>query len=114
MIDFVMKKEGITFNEAIRKLCARGGIKMPKIIDEKKYEQQKKTERILEFSALYFHICLNSDLSQGRSMALSYLKERGIITPSIGFFMIGYAPPEDRLIPLLMKLGYCLHLRVYR
>jgi DNA primase catalytic core len=103
VIEFVKKNEGISFMGALRKLCKRGGIPMPKEIDEKKYEQQKKTERILELAALYYHISLNSDPCPGRSSARRYLNKRGIVTPSIGFFMIGYAPSKDSLIPLLMN-----------
>jgi len=93
-IQFVMDIEGIGFQEAIRQLAGKYGIEVEE--DEARTPEQnlEQNERESLFIALNFakdFFVKNLQTEEGRSIGLSYFKERGFGTQIIEKFDLGYA-----------------------
>jgi DNA primase len=93
-IQFVMDIEGIGFNEAIRHLAQKYGIE----IEEEKnvtpeaiqaYNERESLYIVLNFAKEFYS--KNLDSEEGRSIGLSYFKERGFSQTVIDKFDLGYA-----------------------
>ena len=93
-VGFLMKKEQMTFYEAIRWLGRKYGIE----VEEKKMneaDRQKQTDREGMFNLNDFaQKCFQDDLyntAEGRNIGLSYFRERGINDETIQRYHLGYA-----------------------
>ena len=93
-VSFLMKKEQMTFYEAIRWLGRKYGIE----IEEKKMndeERQQQTDREGMFNLNEFaQKCFEDDLfntPEGRNVGLAYFRERGIQDATIHRYHLGYA-----------------------
>ena len=91
--NFLMKRDGLTFPEAVRSLGSRCGIEVPeKPMSPAEKEKVGLREKILlanrDAADLYFK-ALN-DPRAGHAMA--YLKKRGITDETIEQFQLGFAP----------------------
>jgi len=91
---FLMKIEGLTFPDAVRRLAERTGIELEerRLSPEEERRQQEKDRlyRINEIAASYFHRTLMEAPAgeQGRQ----YLKGRGYGRKGAGEYQIGFAP----------------------
>ncbi|UWG96835.1 DNA primase [Dehalobacter sp. DCM] len=104
VFSFLMKKESLTFVEALRKVAHRVGMELPErelTPQEKMNEAQRSRWReIHEWAACYFQdVLLNRP--EGRP-GLTYFQSRGIDPETIKDFRLGYAP--DRWDGLLKEL----------
>lgn len=97
-VGFLMKKEQMTFYEAIRWLGKKYGIE----VEEKKLneeERRQQTDREGMFNLNEFaQKCFEDDLfnsPEGRNVGLTYFRERGINDETIHRFHLGYAK-EDK------------------
>ncbi|NLI91629.1 MAG: DNA primase [Peptococcaceae bacterium] len=105
VFSFLMKKENLSFIEAVRRVAEKVGLELPA---KELSPQEKKNERrrlrfkeIHELAAAYFHELL---LHRPEGQAgLEYLKGRGIEEKTIKDFRLGYAP--DRWDGLLSELA---------
>ncbi len=93
-IQFVMDIEGVGFQEAIRHLAGKYGIEVEE--DETRSPEQnlEQNERESLFIALNFakeFFVKNLQTDEGRSIGLSYFKERGFNPQIIEKFDLGYA-----------------------
>ncbi|MFN3997329.1 DNA primase [Algoriphagus sp.] len=93
-IQFVMDIEGVGFQEAIRHLAGKYGIEVEE--DEARTPEQniEQNERESLFIALNFakdFFVKNLQTDEGRSIGLSYFKERGFNPQIIEKFDLGYA-----------------------
>ena len=93
-IQFVMDIEGVGFQEAIRQLAGKYGIEVEE--DESRTPEQnlEQNERESLFIALNFakdFFVKNLQSEEGRSIGLSYFKERGFTPQIIEKFDLGYA-----------------------
>jgi DNA primase len=91
---FLMKKENLSFPEAVRWLAERYQIKLPDKKFEKEMTQQFKERLELlhanrQAANFYRNVLLNT--KEGK-IALAYLKNRGICHEMIQKFCLGYAP----------------------
>ena len=93
-VSFLMKKEQMTFYEAIRWLGKKYGIE----VEEKKMndeERQQQTDREGMFNLNEFaQRCFEDDLfntPEGRNVGLAYFRERGIQDATIHRYHLGYA-----------------------
>jgi DNA primase len=93
-VTFLMKKEQMTFYEAIRWLGKKYGIE----VEEKKMndeERQQQTDREGMFNLNEFaQKCFEEDLfntPEGRNIGLAYFRERGIQDATIHRYHLGYA-----------------------
>jgi DNA primase len=94
VVDFVMELEKMSYPEALRHLASKYHIE----IDEENTNKEELSEQVrlreglyvaLDFAAKYFNDLLESD-EEGRSIGLSYFKERGLTDQTIADFRLGY------------------------
>lgn len=93
---FLMEHEHLTFPEALRYLAKKYNIEIPEEREQTAEEIAESNEReslmlVNAFAQEYFsEQLMQSD--EGRSIGLSYLKERGFNEKIIGQFQLGYCP----------------------
>jgi DNA primase len=109
-ITFLMEHEGMTYVEVIRHLAKKYGVAIKEEAATAE-ETQAQTEReslfiLLNFAKdFYCDILVNT--SEGQSVALTYLRERGFTDPTIAKFELGYAPEGwDNLRKKAAAQGY--------
>ncbi|MDG1276697.1 MAG: DNA primase [Algoriphagus sp.] len=93
-IQFIMDIEGVGFQEAIRHLAEKYGIEVEEDQDRTPEQDQAQNERESLFIALGFardFFVKNLQSDEGRSIGLSYFKERGFTPSIIEKFDLGYA-----------------------
>lgn len=88
VFNFLMKKEGLSFSEAVRSLARKAGVDIPQRRDAS-YEKRDYLYQANSLAAGFFQACLASE--EGRQ-AREYLDKRGIDRGSIEKFRIGYTP----------------------
>ncbi|MDO6437351.1 DNA primase [Cyclobacterium sp. 1_MG-2023] len=93
-IQFIMDIEGVGFPEAIKHLATKYGIEIEedKNIDPadiQAYNEKESLYIALNFAKDFFHENLQS--GEGKSIGLSYLKERGFDSATIEKFELGYS-----------------------
>ena len=103
VFSFVMKKEGVDFGEALKKLAQRAGVSLaqPKEVD-------KGVERLVEINEAateyYHHLLLRSPVAE---MARIYLDGRGVFPKTIQDFQLGFSLDSwEALRGHLMGKGY--------
>lgn len=109
-ISFVMEVEGINYIEALKYLAAKYGIEVQE--EEQTDEQiQAQNERdslfiILNFASEFFKKQL-FDSDEGKSIGLSYFKERGFTEQTIKTFELGYSLDQwDALLKEAKSKGH--------
>ncbi|MEE9198972.1 MAG: DNA primase [Dehalococcoidia bacterium] len=104
VFSFVMKQEGMEFQDALKLLAERVGVQLPQGRREPE-ERTSNLYRINEAAASYFHhLLLGAPEAQG---ARGYLETRGIDRESVERFQLGFSPPlGDGLIKHLGSQGY--------
>lgn len=103
---FLMKKEGIDFGEALRRLAERAGVVLEKRLIQP--EENKKKERLLQINGDTANFFANVLLSshQGES-ARNYLEGRSIQKETLISFQLGFSPDSwDTLRSYLIGKGY--------
>ncbi|GAB4030570.1 DNA primase [Spirosoma gilvum] len=113
-VRFVMDIENIGYGEALRYLAKKYGIE----IEEQEQTPEdllRQNEReslliVLNFAKTFFQeTLLNSD--EGKSIGLSYFRERGFSNPTIEAFELGYTLDQwDALLQEGQRRGYSLEL----
>jgi DNA primase len=89
IFSFVMKRDGLTFPEALKLLASKAGIEL----DERtsRDEAHKKRLRdVLESAIAFYHAVLTG--SKPGAEALDYLRGRGFTDETIAKHQLGYAP----------------------
>lgn len=93
-IQFIMDIEGIGFAEAIRHLAKKYAIEVEEEETQTPAQQQEQSERESLFIALNFakdFFVKNLETQEGKSIGLSYYRERGFTPSIIEKFDLGYA-----------------------
>lgn len=109
-ITFVMEHEGFSYTEALKYIAQKYGIEI-KERELSPIEIQERTVRdsifiALNFAKDHFKHLLNNTL-QGKSIGLSYLKERGFSEETIDKFDLGFTVDEwDNLHSTALKKQY--------
>lgn len=92
-VAFLMKHEHYTYPEALRWLANKYGIQIEEqVLTQEEIAQQSERDRIYQindFAQKYFQEILFSDI-EGKSVGLSYLKERELEEDTIKRWGIGY------------------------
>ncbi len=109
-ISFVMEIDGLSYIEALKYLAGKYGIE---ILEEEQsdevQEAQNKRESlyiVLGFASSYFQEVLHES-EEGKSIGLSYFKERGFSEETIKKFELGYTKEIwDGLLDAAQKKGY--------
>ena len=111
-VSFIMKIEKISFPDALRVLAKKYGIPIEEK-EESQEEKEKRNEResmflAQSFAADYFAKQLSRS-EEGLHVAIPYLQQRGITTPFIEKFGLGYATSQrDGLTKAAQEAGYNL------
>lgn len=104
-IGFVMKMEGLTYPEAIKKLAKKCGIEIKETYSAADAQQSKEREtifRILEDAAVFYRQFFDNS-----KIAKDWVKKRGISDDTVKKFRIGYAPESSKtLVNAAVKKGY--------
>ncbi len=109
IFNFVMKKEGWEFPEALRYLADRAGVELRQFTPEEEVqrEEHERLRELLEDSVAFFrHQLLKTEAG---ATALRYLQDRGIMQETIELWGLGFAPNAwDLCINHLTERGYSL------
>lgn len=109
-IQFVMDIEGIGFQEAIRQLAGKYGIEVEEEANLSPEQNLEQSERESLFIAVNFakdFFVKNLDTEEGKSIGVSYFKERGFTPQIIQKFDLGYALDGwDHLLKAAKAAGY--------
>lgn len=109
-VSFLMEHEHFTYPEAIRYLAKKYNIEIEETVqsDEQKQAANERESLYLvsEFASTYFQKILHKT-DQGKSIGLSYFKERGFTEETIKKFDLGYALDEwQAFTDEALKQGY--------
>jgi DNA primase catalytic core len=94
VFNFLMKKVGLNFNEAVRQLAQRVGVEIPADTAQAGDDPHKKLYEAIAFAADFFQTRLWGDERGER--ARQYLTSRGITREIADRYGIGYAPDAWR------------------
>ena len=89
IFSFVMKRDGLSFPEALKVLAAKAGVE----IDERTTREDARKARlrdVLESAIAFYHAVLTG--SKTGQPALDYLRGRGFTDETIATYQLGYAP----------------------
>jgi DNA primase len=104
VLSFVMRKENMTFPEAVRYLARRANVQLPEA-DPRAASRREKLFELHRLAADYFHWGLTR--SRAGERAREYLNRREITKDSIEAFEIGYAQPGwESFLNRARKKGY--------
>ncbi|MDP8215273.1 MAG: DNA primase [Candidatus Euphemobacter frigidus] len=104
VFSFIMRKENMTFPEAVRFLARRANIELPEF-DSRIASKKEQLLKLHELAAGFFHWGL-TDSKSGES-ARRYIEKREITGPTIEKFKLGYAQPAwDSFLKHARKKGY--------
>ncbi|MGH2606829.1 MAG: DNA primase [Anaerolineales bacterium] len=104
---FVMKREGLDFPEALRKLAARAGVELRPAhgAGEAQEEAFQRLRELLDAAVTFYRHTLGQ--APGGAPARAYLQRRGFREEVLEAFEVGYAPPErDALLRYLQAKGF--------
>lgn len=97
---WLMKREGMSFPEALRVLAQRAGVPIAFEPTERREEKERLRET-LDLAVTFYHRIL-LDTADGRA-ARAYLEDRGLSPETIKEWRLGYCPPSNS--PLVQKAG---------
>ena len=109
-VTFLMELEKFSYPEALKWLAKKYGIEVEETVDhpENREEDQRRESLMIvtAFAAKFFHESL-LDTDEGKSIGLSYFKERGFSTETIKKFELGYSPDQwEAFTGTAIKEGY--------
>ncbi|NNJ12472.1 DNA primase [Chloroflexales bacterium ZM16-3] len=91
VFDYVMRKQGLDFKDALEQLAARAGVRLEPRGDQERQEDARRT-RLLEINAAaakYFNYVLLS-LARGQP-GRDYVERRGLTPETVESFQVGYS-----------------------
>ncbi|MCB0665007.1 MAG: DNA primase [Saprospiraceae bacterium] len=109
-VNFLMEHEGMSYPEALRYLAKKYNIEIAETQMPEEYEAEKQERDSLylinEYAKEFYRNQLfNTDL--GKSIGLSYFRERGLLRKTIDAFELGYATTSrDELTKSAVHDGY--------
>lgn len=108
-IQFLMELEGLNYPEALKYLASKYGIEVQETVSPEAIAQQTEKESlliVLAYASQYYENLLwNSD--EGKSVGLSYFKERGFHQDIIRKFGLGFSQESwDGLTKSALDNGY--------
>ena len=101
---FLVEVGGLSFPEVVEKLADEAGVQLRTFspAEEEKFNKSKKLYEALEISKSFFS---SQIFDNDNSLALRYLKNRGLSNDIINSYEIGYAPKGNKLEKYLMSNG---------
>jgi DNA primase len=99
IFSFVMKRDGLTFPEALKRLAAKAGIEVNERTSREDAHRARLRE-VLEQAIAFYHVVLTQ--SKMGVPALEYMHKRGFTDETIAKFQLGWAPDGwDQAIKML-------------
>lgn len=95
VITFYMKINGLSFKEAIFALAEKIGIHVEERVFSEKTKEEKLFNLNYKIAKFYHHLLF---FHQEGKEAREYLRTRGIDEETIKTFLLGFAPPEGRVL----------------
>ncbi|RYE16212.1 MAG: DNA primase, partial [Sphingobacteriales bacterium] len=96
-VDFLIEHEKFTYPEALKWLAKKYGIEVEETVTTtENLEEQNRRESLLivtGFASKFFQESM-WDTDEGKSIGLSYFKERGFTTDTLKKFELGYSPDQ--------------------
>ena len=91
VINFVMRREGLQFAEALKLLAARAGVELspPTPAQQAEADERRRLWDLNRLAAEYFHRLLME--SDEAAQARAYLERRGLRPETLRAFQVGYA-----------------------
>lgn len=110
VVSFLMEHEHLTYPEALRYLAKRYNIAIEETEqsdEEKLAESERESLYILTQAARDFFEKQLHETDEGRSVGLSYFKQRGFTEQTIKTFQLGYSPERaDAFCSYAIEKGY--------
>ena len=108
IFSFIMKKDGVSFGEALRLLAEKSGVAIPQnAVAEKAREKHDRLYQANQATAEYYHQLLLSSPEAQR--VRDYLAHRGLNAQSVEDFKLGYSPNAwDSLQQHLTERGFTI------
>jgi DNA primase len=105
-LSFLMKKEGMTFGEALRFLADKAGVLIPSRIEPGPGRDEKeRLFQVNEIAAQYYHNLLVT--SREAEKVRAYVAGRGLNDKSLTDFQVGYSPNGwEMLKQYLLERGF--------
>ena len=105
LVDYVMRRDGVEFIQAVETLADVVGLQLPKgEFNQESYQRYKDQATLLEDCNSYFIYCLEN--STGADEIKAYLSSRGYSDEDIKAMELGYIPSQDKLYKYLLSKGY--------
>ncbi len=105
LVDYVMRRDGVEFIQAVKTLADVVGLQLPKgEFNQESYQRYKDQATLLEDCNSYFIYCLEN--STGADEVRAYLSSRGYSEEDIKAMELGYIPDQDKLFKYLLSKGY--------
>jgi DNA primase catalytic core len=105
LVDYVMRRDGVEFIQAVKTLADVVGLQLPKgDFNQKSYQKYRDQTIILEDCNSYFIYCL--DTATGADKVRDYLSSRGYSDENIKAMELGYIPSQDKLYSYLLQRGH--------
>jgi DNA primase catalytic core len=105
LVDYVMRRDGVEFIQAVKTLADVVGLQLPKgDFNQDSYQRYKDQATLLEDCNSYFIYCLEN--STGADEVRAYLSSRGYSDEDIKAMELGYIPDQDSLFKYLHSKGY--------
>ncbi|MEC8020042.1 MAG: DNA primase [Pseudomonadota bacterium] len=101
---FLVEVGGLSFPESVEKLADEAGFQLRTFspAEEEKFNKSKKLYEALEISKSFFS---SQIFDNDNSLALRYLKNRGLSNDIVNSYEIGYAPKGNKLEKYLISNG---------
>jgi len=104
MINFIMRRDGLEFKEALQLLAARAGVEVKNAASSRGADKRK---RIIELNRLAVEYFQNTLQSPAGREGVFYLEKRSIPREMIEKFSLGFAPDSwNGLSEYLLKKGF--------
>lgn len=106
---FVMKADGLSFPESVRKLADRAHIEIEEDArDRVSSSKKQRLKDICKATAEFYHTQLMRSKAEGAAAARSYLGSRDLGGEIPRIWNLGYAPGRNALVHHLMSLGFTI------
>lgn len=108
-VNFIMEKEGIGYQDALRQLARKYGIAIEEreLTDAEREAQSRREAMFVANEWAMDKFCRYlTETEDGRNIGLSYLYARGITDEAIRHFRLGYSPDRNVLEALAHREGF--------
>ncbi len=104
LFNFVMKRDGLEFKEALQILAARAGVELPEARPSRDKDKRKRYVELNGIASIFFQKALAAPAGQAARL---YLSKRNMSEDTIKKFELGFAPDSwNSLSEYLLKRGF--------